>query len=86
MILCDRFVLGTLRDAVAGRWPIVPRVTRWSEATEDISAFRRLVADGPLSIAPECRVLAGVRSLLGDRGERRSGVGTPPEEATRPVP
>ena len=68
MILCDRFVLGTLRDAVAGRWPIVPRVTRWSEATEDISAFRRLVADGPLSIAPECRALAVVRSLLGDRG------------------
>ena len=55
---CDRFMLGALQDAVAGRWPIVPRVTRWSEATDDISGFRKLVADGPLSIAPECRALA----------------------------
>ena len=46
--------------AVAGRWPIVDRVTRWSGATDDISGFRRLVADGPLSIAPECRALARV--------------------------
>ena len=60
VLLCDRFNLGTVQDAVAGRWPVVPRVTRWSEATEDIAAFRRLVADGPLSVAPECRALARV--------------------------
>ena len=59
-IFADRFVLGSLKDAVAGRWPVVPRVVRWSEATDDISGFRRLVADGPLSIAPECRALARV--------------------------
>ena len=59
-IYCDRFLIGRLRDAVAGRWPIVERVTRWSEATEDISAFRRLVLDGPLSILAECRALARV--------------------------
>ena len=59
-IYCDRFLLGRLRDAVAGRWPIVERVVRWSEATEDITAFRRLVFDGPLSIVPECRSLARV--------------------------
>ena len=59
-IYCDRFALGTLKDAVAGRWPVVDRVTRWSEATDDIAGFRRLVADGPLSIAPECRALARV--------------------------
>ena len=60
VIYCDRFILGTLEDAVAGRWPVVPRVTRWSEATEDIAAFRRLAADGPLSIVPEGRALARV--------------------------
>lgn len=59
-IYCDRFLIGTLRDAVRGRWPIVERVTRWSEATEDIAAFRAVVADGPLSIAPECRRLAAM--------------------------
>ena len=57
-ILCDRFMLPQLRDAVAGRWPIQARVTRWSDATEDIMAFRQLVKDGPLSIAPESRALA----------------------------
>ena len=60
VVYCDRFALGTLKDAVAGRWPVLDRVARWSEATEDISGLRRLVADGPLSIAPECRALARV--------------------------
>ena len=60
VIYCDRFMLGTLEDAVKGRWQVVPRVTRWSEATEDISSFRRLVADGPMSITHECRALARV--------------------------
>ena len=56
-IYCDTFILGELRDAVNGRWPIIPRRTRWSEATEDISGFRRLVKDGPLSITEESRPL-----------------------------
>lgn len=57
LIVCDRFHLPSLRDAVAGRWPITVRQTRWSEATEDIAAFRRLVTDGPLSVAAPCRRL-----------------------------
>ena len=57
-IYCDRFVLGELTDAVAGRWPIVPRVTRWSEASNDIAGFRSLVKDGPLSITAESKALA----------------------------
>ena len=59
-MLSDRFHLASMQDAVAGPWPVVPRVVRWSEATEDISAFWRLVVDGPLSIVPECRALARV--------------------------
>ena len=58
VMLCDRFHLGTVQDAVNGRWPVVPRVTRWSEASEDVASFRRLVADGPFSIAPQCIPLA----------------------------
>ena len=57
-IYCDRFQIGSLKDAVGGRWPIVDRVARWSDATEDIVGFRRLVADGPLAITEECRGLA----------------------------
>ena len=57
-IFCDRFILGDLKDAVDGRWPIVIRRTRWSDSTEDIAAFRQLVGDGPLSVAPTCSRLA----------------------------
>ena len=59
-IYCDRFIIGSLKDTVAGRWPVVDRVARWSSATEDITGFRRLVEDGPLSVAEHCRDLARV--------------------------
>ena len=60
IIYCDRFAIGTLKDAVAGRWQIVDRVARWSDATEDISGFRR----------PGCRWAA-----VDCRGMSRSGSG-----------
>ena len=59
-VLCDRFCLGALHDAVDGRWNIVPRVTRWSEGTQDITSFRKIAEDGPLSMTEECRGLARV--------------------------
>ena len=59
-IYCDRFILGTLGTPLRALAHRPPSVTRWSEATEDISGFRQLVADGPLSIVPECRALAAV--------------------------
>ena len=57
VILCDRFRLGELQDC-APTIPISARVARWSEASEDIRALRKLSVDGPLSCAP------GSRSLL----------------------
>lgn len=63
-MICDRFLVESVADAVRGRWPILKRVTRWSEATEDVAAFRKLVHDGPLSIVPEARNLVAV-SLAG---------------------
>ena len=56
-IICDRFRLGELEDVV-NFCPVVSRVTRWSEASEDIRALRRGVKDGPLAVS-ECS-----RSLL----------------------
>lgn len=58
VMLCDRFLIGDVYDAVKGRWPIVERKTRWSEATADIAAFRRLTLDGGMSIVEKCRLLA----------------------------
>ena len=58
LMLCDRFLVGALKDAVRGRWPVIPRAARWSESTEDISAFRQLVKDGPMAVAPESRGMA----------------------------
>ena len=56
-IICDRFRLDELKDARLP-CPVVPRVTRWSEAAYDIRALRSRVKDGPFSIEQ------GSRSLL----------------------
>ena len=56
VIFCDRFRLGELQDVVNGT-PILPRIARWSEASEDIRAVRKLALDGPLACAPESRDL-----------------------------
>ena len=59
-ILCDRFRFNDLLDwNEAHRIPILPRVTRWSEASEDIRALRKLAKDGPLSVAAEAATLIG---------------------------
>ena len=55
-ILCDRFRLAELADCLNGT-PLVPRVTRWSEASEDIRALRKLAADGPLACEESSRLL-----------------------------
>ena len=57
VIVCDRFRADRVRDAVAGRCPVVVRQTRWSESTEDIMATRRLALDGDLAVVPEVRPL-----------------------------
>ena len=56
VIVCDRFRLGELQD-VAGGIAISPRVTRWSEAAEDIRAVRKMAADGPLFCPESSRAL-----------------------------
>ena len=55
-IVCDRFRLGELQDA-AGRVPLISRVARYSEQSEDIRALRKMAKDGPLSVAPDSRAL-----------------------------
>ena len=55
-IVCDRFQLDDLKDTNPP-CPIVPRVTRWSEATADIWAFRELAVDGDLNIGLSSRAL-----------------------------
>ena len=57
-LVCDRFRLNELQDAVGSGCMVEPRVWQWSSASEDIRALRKIVRDGPLSIAK------GSRSLL----------------------
>ena len=52
----DRFRLPELMDAAPG-WRIIPRVSRWSESSEDIRALRKFCADGPMSIEAKSRGL-----------------------------
>ena len=56
VLFCDRFRLPELLDCV-GNIPVVPRVTRWSEASEDIRALRKASLDGPLSCPESSRAL-----------------------------
>ena len=51
-----------------GRLQVLPRIQRWSEASEDIRAVRRLALDGPLSAAPDSRALLSA-SLAASRVE-----------------
>ena len=55
--IMDRFRLSELQDEVRGSFPLHPRVTRWSEASEDIRALRKLAQDGPLSVETSSRSL-----------------------------
>ena len=56
-ILCDRFRLKELEDTVKNGVRLEPRVTRWSESSEDIRALRRGCKDLGWTVAPECRAL-----------------------------
>ncbi len=56
-VVCDRFRLNDLQDAVGGACPIEPRMTRWSESSEDIRALRKRVKDGPMVVSEESRPL-----------------------------
>ena len=57
LVICDRFRLGELLDVVQDMVPVQPRVTRWSDASADIRALRKLVKDGPLAVSQESRSL-----------------------------
>ena len=56
-IVCDRFRLAEMQDAVKGACPIEPRITRWSDSSFDIRALRAGVLDGPLAVSHESRRL-----------------------------
>ena len=50
LVVCDRFRLAELQDAIGHGVRIEPRVTRWSESSFDIRALRKMAKDGPLSV------------------------------------
>ena len=57
LVVCDRFRLNELEDAVGGAAPVEPRVSRWSEAASDIRSLRRMVKDGPFVVDEDSRLL-----------------------------
>ena len=54
VVVCDFFKLAELRDA-AGTIPILPRRQRYSEASHDLGAVRKLALDDGLSVDPAAR-------------------------------
>ena len=57
LVICDRFRLNELRDAIGNACRVEPRVSRWSEAASDIRAVRAMAKDGPLSVHENSRAL-----------------------------
>ena len=57
VIICDRFRLPELEDAVKNGARIEARVTRWSEAAFDIRALRKQAKDGNLAVDHDSRLL-----------------------------
>ena len=57
LVVCDRFRLAELQDAIKNQARLETRITRWSEASFDIRALRKLAKDGPLSVDPDSRML-----------------------------
>ena len=55
-VVCDRFRLSDLEDCKSGI-RIEPRISRWSESSEDIRALRKIAKDGPLSVDRDSRLL-----------------------------
>ena len=60
VIICDRFRLAELQDAVGRGARIEDRITRWSDAAFDIRACRKYAKDGPMAIDPKSRPLLAV--------------------------
>ena len=77
-IICDRFRLDDLKDTNAS--PLIPRVTRWSDASSDIRALRKAAADGPLSVATSSRALLQASLKVSKGQERRFGEYDPNQE------
>ena len=57
LAICDRFRLAELQDCVPQGVRVLPRVTRWSEAAQDVRALRKAARDGALAVVPESRPL-----------------------------
>ena len=71
-MVADSFLAPKLSDAVGRRWPLVFRRRRWSEATDDIAAFRALALDGQLAVETRQPADGRGRSVpLGGRGRHR---------------
>ena len=60
VIICDRFRLSELQDAVGRGARIEDRVTRWSDAAFDIRACRKFAKDGPMAVDQKSRPLLAV--------------------------
>ena len=83
-VVCDRFRLPLLQDAVHGACYIEPRITRWSDAVFDVRALQKGFKDGPFSVEESSRPLLIASSGRGLRQERRPGEYSTGEAQQRP--
>ncbi len=72
-VVCDRFRLAELRDCSLP-CELISRVARWSDASFDIRALRKIAKDGPLSVTEESRplILASLSAALVENDKQGS--------------
>ena len=69
-VVCDRFRLADLQDAVRNGARIEDRVVRWSEASADIRALRKGAKDGPFAVTRSARALIAASLSVAQVEER----------------
>ena len=73
-VVADRFRMLELTDSIGSTCTIEPRVSQWSESSFDIRALRKLVSDGPLSVADGRELLSSSLAVAQVRNDESGNV------------
>ena len=73
-VVCDRFRVSELKDAIGNAASIEARVSQWSESSHDIRALRKMVSDGPLSVAEGRELLSASLAVAATKTDQSGNV------------
>lgn len=74
LVVCDRFRVPELRDALGPFVSLDARVSQWSESSHDIRALRKMVSDGPLSVGEGRELLSASLAVANVKTDQSGNV------------